>query len=76
MSGFEYVMLPYVDVPRLLLCVCAPQKEHHSLAVLIEGCDDGVCERLPSKALMTVRLMGGHCEGGVEEEDSLLSPLP
>ena len=63
-----------VDHGPLLPSGSTPQDEHHRVSERVDANNDLISELFPSLTLMRSRFTGANCQGGIEQEDSLICP--
>lgn len=59
----------------LILSRFAPQQKHYFFALIIDDLDHMVREFLPSTLCVRVWFAILHCQGGIQQEHSLVCPL-
>ena len=70
----EYQMTVAVDESTFLLRVGAPEDEHQVFTLFGQGADGCIGKFFPALALVRTRLVGSHCQGGVQQQYSLFGP--
>ena len=67
-------MLRAIYQCSLALCITAPKDKHNMFTFSTDQTNDSISECLPTMFLVTGCHVSPHCQSGIEQQHTLLSP--